>query len=326
MPIALSDEFHPDYAALTASAAVQVRSDYGVLLLAGPDRSAFLQRMTTNDIAALVPGQSAVTILTSDTARNRFAFTVVCRDEDFLLLPGPGEAAALAQELQSKIFFMDKVTVANISAPVKRLRLMGPEADGILAQAGVELTDTPDGGWQRAGELTVIKQFAYDVPGYVLLQPAAGVDDLIRRLQTIGAHVLQRNEAYEARRIELGRPRPGAEIVNAYTPLETGMAWVCAENKGCYTGQEIIARQITYDKVTKYLVTLRSAEPLAPGASVTAGDKNAGAITSAAYSPALNAYLALAVLKRAYAEADAVVLVDGVTAQVIPPAEREAAT
>jgi folate-binding protein YgfZ len=116
-------------------------------------------------------------------------------------------------------------------------------------------------------------------------------------LQAAGARLIS-NETYHARRLELGRPAAGAELVEAYSPLEAGLAWACAENKGCYTGQEIIARQITYDKVTKTLVGLRLASAVAEGSDVTAEGRAVGTITSLAHSPALNAPIALAIIKR----------------------------
>ena len=106
------------------------------------------------------------------------------------------------------------------------------------------------------------------------------------------------DEAYQVRRIELGRPEPGAELTGEYSPLEAGLAWACAENKGCYTGQEIIARQITYDKVTRVLVGLVGDAPLSPGASLSADGRDVGTITSTAYSPLLGAPIALAIVKR----------------------------
>jgi folate-binding protein YgfZ len=317
MNVSQKESLAAEYAALREGAALQVRPEHGVLLLSDADRADFLQRMTTNNIGALTPGNSAVTILTSDVARNLFAFTVVCREEDLLLLSGRDEAAELTRALQGKIFFMDKVKVANISQPVRRLRLMGPGAAEILAKLGVDLGDAPDGAWQRAGELTVVKQFAYGVPGYELLNPASGVDALVERLVEGGATLLTDAAAYEVRRIELGRPAPGAEITQDYNPLEAGMAWVCAENKGCYTGQEIIARQVTYDKVTKTLVGLRSSALLEPGAAVTAEGRVVGKVTSAAYSPALDAPIALAILKRPHNTPGSQVMVNDTQVEVV---------
>ena len=93
-------------------------------------------------------------------------------------------------------------------------------------------------------------------------------------------------------------------------------AWACAENKGCYTGQEIIARQVTYDKVTRMLVGLRSDAPLAVGATLTADRRDVGAVTSVAWSPALAAHLALAIVKRPHNAVGTALLADGVAAVV----------
>ena len=72
--------------------------------------------MTTNDVASLRPGQACVTVLTSPTAKIVHVFTVLARLDDLLLLPAPGETAALLRYLHGQIFFMDKVTVADASA------------------------------------------------------------------------------------------------------------------------------------------------------------------------------------------------------------------
>ncbi len=114
------------------------------------------------------------------------------------------------------------------------------------------------------------------------------------------------------RRVEWGRPGTGAEITDAFSPLEAGLAWACAENKGCYTGQEIIARQITYDKVTKTLVGITADGPVDPGAEVLADGRSVGTVTSAVFSPSLGKHLALAVVKRpANVPGTAVTLGDG---------------
>jgi folate-binding protein YgfZ len=141
-------------------------------------------------------------------------------------------------------------------------------------------------------------QHTYDIPGLELLVPKNEREEVWHALAAAGVVSLEGDAAYTARRIELGRPAPGYELVQAYNPLEAGLAWVCADNKGCYTGQEIIARQLTYDKVTKTLVGLVAEDMLTAGAEVTHDGSVVGTVTSATFSPALGRPFALAIVKR----------------------------
>lgn len=303
--------------ALRAGAAIQLRPTGGVISISDADRSDFLHRMTTNNINALKPGQSAVTVLTSPTARIVFVFTVICRADDLLVLPALGETAAVERYLRGQIFFMDKVKVRNLSADYARLRVMGPQAGAALTALGFDLAAAQDGAWQEQDGVLAVKQLAYDIPGNELITPTAQLSTVVDALTAAGASVLQDETAYHARRVELGRPGPGRELTGDYNPLEAGLAWTCADNKGCYTGQEIIARQITYDKVTKTVVGLRSAQPLAVGAAITVEGREVGTITSAAQSPTLDAPIALAIVKRPHNLPGSPVRVGEVDAEVV---------
>lgn len=281
------------YSALDV-AAVWMPPATGVLRLTDTDRVDFLQRMTTNNIKALHPGESCVTVLTGPTAKIVQVFTVLVDEDSLWLLPAPGETAALERHLRGQIFFMDKVRVSQPERALARLRVVGRQAAAILVQKGFDPLPTSEGNWQRRQELILLKQEMFDLPGYEVIAPVEAVEALLAQL---GAPQLDA-ASYTARRIELGRPAPGAELIGEYNPLEAGLAWACAENKGCYTGQEIIARQLTYDKVTRTLVGLRSAGLLTVGATVLVEGRQVGVVTSAAYSPALQAPVALAILKR----------------------------
>ena len=306
-----------DDTALRNGATLQLRPDAGVLVIADADRADFLHRMTTNNINALRPGQSAVTVLTSPTARIVFVFTVVCRADDLLVLPAPGETAAVERYLRGQIFFMDKVKVRNVSADYARLRLMGDEAGATLAAVGLDLNVAADGAWQARDGLLAVKQMNYDLPGYELILPLAQQQAVLDDLTAAGATLLDDDVAYHALRIELGRPLPGRELTGDYNPLEAGLAWACSDNKGCYTGQEIIARQITYDKVTKTLVGLRSAAALTAGAELTVDGRSVGVVTSAAHSPTLDAPIALAIVKRPHNMPGSSLQIGDVTATVV---------
>ncbi|MEZ4860771.1 MAG: glycine cleavage T C-terminal barrel domain-containing protein [Caldilineaceae bacterium] len=306
------------YTALTQEAALLPRAAGALLVLTGADRSDFLHRMTTNNIARLQPGMAAVTILTSPTARILFTFTVLCREDALWLLPAPEQTTALERHLRGQIFFMDKVKVQNVSATHARLRLMGPQSQTLLTAVGINAQDLADDHWVEHEDVVVLNQQRFDVPGYELILPQEHYDQWVERLTAAGAQLLPDDQAYQHYRIELGRPAVGAELTEAYNPLEAGLAWACAENKGCYTGQEIIARQITYDKVTKHLVGLRSEHGLEPGTEVTVEKRTVGTITSTASSPTLATPIALAIIKRPYHEAGTQLMAAGATVEVVP--------
>jgi folate-binding protein YgfZ len=104
-------------------------------------------------------------------------------------------------------------------------------------------------------------------------------------------------------RSEAGIPTGGQELIDEYTPLEAGLGWTISNNKGCYTGQEVIARQISYEKVTRHLAGLRLERPAQSGENLYSPeeDHQVGKITSAAISPRLGP-LALAILRRPFDE------------------------
>ena len=306
-----------DYLALRAGAAIQQRPNGGVLVITDADRSDFVHRMTTNHINALKPGQSAVTVLTRPTARIVYVFTVICRPDELLLLPALGETAALERYLRGQIFFMDKVKVRNASADYARLRIMGAKAATALTALGINLTDAVNDAWQAQNGVLAVKQMTYDVPGYEVIIPTTQLTAVTDMLTAAGAVVMDGEDAYTARRVEIGRPLSGHELVGDYNPLEAGLGWACADNKGCYTGQEIIARQITYDKVTKTLVGLRSAQMLTVRAEITVDGRAAGVVTSVAFSPALNTPIALGIVKRPYNLPGSPVIVGESAAEVV---------
>ena len=84
---------------------------------------------------------------------------------------------------------------------------------------------------------------------------------------------------------EAGKPGPAAELTSDYTPLEVGYFEAISKSKGCYTGQEIIARQLTYDKVTRQLTGIKLKEYIEPGAVLKVADKSIGTLTSVVHSP-----------------------------------------
>ncbi|MBX3015139.1 MAG: hypothetical protein KF832_26710 [Caldilineaceae bacterium] len=291
------------YTALTEGAAIVERPAAGVLVLTDADRHDFLHRMTTNQINKLAPGTAAVTVLTSSTARILFVFTVLVRQDELWVLPAAEQTETVGRHLRGQIFFMDKVKVANATPARRRCRLVGPQAATMLTAAGFAVSTLADEQWLEQDDVVILRQDRFEVPGFELITSTERYPALLIQLQASGATLLTDPAAYESYRIELGRPIAGHELTEEFNPLEVGLAWTCADNKGCYTGQEIIARQITYDKITKHLVGLQSAGLLPVGAELIADGRAVGTVTSAALSPGGQTPIALAVIKRPYHEA-----------------------
>ena len=193
---------------------------------------------------------------------------------------------------------MDKVKVSDLTPQFAHLRLVGPQALTAVAATGIDMQGAGEGEWRGRDGLLVVAQRQYDLPGFEIVVAQERQEEIVTRLAAVGAMVLEDDAAYQARRIELGRPLPGAELTGEYSPLEAGLAWACAENKGCYTGQEIIARQLTYDKVTRTLVGIAGGDSLTAGTALTAAGREVGTVTSAAYSPLLDSSIVLAIVKR----------------------------
>ncbi len=278
----------------------------GALRLAGADRVDYLQRQTTNDLRPLAgfrsaaSGPSITTVLTNPMARILDVLHLVPEDDALLALTLPGYAEATFTFLRKRIFFNDKVTLVNASQAVFQALLNGPHAPEALARLGLAPAAP---GQFAAGELAgrlvkILGTPGLQGPGFRLVGPSEQAPEFEAALKEGGFERLD-DAAFETLRIESGLPAAFHELVEEYTPLEAGLQDAISHTKGCYTGQEVIARQITYDKITRSLVGVRLDGPAAAGEPVTCEDKPAGTLTSFTQSPHFGP-VALAILKRPY--------------------------
>ena len=303
-----------EYEAARATVALIERAEMGALRLSGATRVDFVQRQTTNDVKALRPGQATITVLTNPQARILDTLTVLARPDDFIILNGPPLRERLVRHLRGLIFFMDQVTVTDLNAETHQLELLGPQAPDCLAAAGgqPDIAALARFQWREislAGHpVAVVRLPGPGADAWRLLTPAAGWTE-VRAALTAAAAPPIGQEAYKRLRAEAGMPAPGIEMTDAVTPLEVGLLAYISQTKGCYTGQEIIARQLTYDKVTRHLRGLLLAQMVAPGAALEVEGRSIGTVSSSVYSPALARPIALAFVKRDYATAGTAVMV-----------------
>jgi folate-binding protein YgfZ len=292
-----------DYQAAVEGAAYRLAPDGGFLEISGEGRVDFIQRQSTNDMALLTPGRTLTTALTDPAARILDVLEIFEKGGETLgAITLPGNGAKTAALLKGKIFFNDKVTVEDKSADFAQIEVHGPEAVEALAALGFAenpaIGETVEGKTGSVSMRAVGRAGLTAETGYLLLVPQAGLEEVVLALKDSGAVELS-HETYEILRVEAALPAAGHELTADYTPLESGLAAAISDSKGCYTGQEVIARQITYDKITKSLVSLTTEERVTPGDEVRAEGKKIGQITSSAVSPKFGP-MALAILKRPY--------------------------
>lgn len=274
----------------------------GYLKISGDDRRAFLQRQTTNNIDLISPERSLVTVLTSPEGRILDVLTVFDQDQTLGVITLPGQGENTFDFLQSRIFFMDKVTLEDASTSFIQINLLGPGASEIIQHWGVD--HVPEGDEIRTINISGIQILVLSQTGlgYRLLIPAEGTQDILSELKIKEVQDLD-FEDYETLRIEAGIPAASHELTDEYTPLETGFQWAVSDDKGCYTGQEVLARQVNFDKITRQLVGLFMSEEANVGDTLYPPDKGqpVGKITSIADSPRFG-LIALAIVKRPFTQ------------------------
>jgi folate-binding protein YgfZ len=298
------------YDAVRESAAVEIRPRGGLLALSGRDAQTFLHGVLTNDVAALAPGQGVYAAYLTPQGRMLSDMQVLRRDGDFLLVVEPHAAAGLASKFDLSIFTED-VRIEDRSATTVSIGVHGPRARAALAAAlpgpaaalaGALAPRTHVTIRASGGEIVVLASTWLGVPGLRVAGPEAEVSEMSRRLANAGIPVLA-PAALEARRIEAGMPVFGVDMTTDTIPLEAGIeARAISTTKGCYVGQEMIVRILhrAHGRVARHLAGLvgHGAALAGVGEPIYADGRDVGRITSTAWSPALAAPIALAMVHR----------------------------
>ena len=291
-------------------AAFVILQQAGYLLLSGQDRLAFLQRQTTNDVRLLSPGKAVLTVLTSPVARILDVLYLLDEGEAIGVVSLPGYGRSTTKFLQNRIFFMDKVSIIDVSEDFSQIDVEGSSGGNLLTQSGI--SNLPQISEVVSSELFNVPLRVLGLKGlrdraYRLIAGNEDEPRLVRGLEEAGFYHLQ-PEIYDVLRVEAGLPGVGHELTDAYIPLEVNLDEAISSNKGCYTGQEIIARQVTYDKVARHLVGLRLEEAVHPGVVIYTEDKRVGEVTSAVVSPRFGP-IALGVIRRPHHQAGTAVVI-----------------
>ncbi len=298
-----------EYIAARESAAVFDLSDRTQIRLTGSARSKFLHSFCSNDINSLKPGDGCEAFITSVKVRvigHVFAFVA----EDEIWLDSVAGCAPVLLEHLNKYAFIEDVELCDESQSLAELLVTGPAAEAVLKAvgldaAGIELWQHTSVLWQDR-DASVRRSSLVAVPNFIL----SGSHDVIRDLwQSLVGHEAKPAgaEAFEAMRIESVFPIPGVDISDDNIAQEVSRTeQAISFTKGCYLGQEPIARLDALGHVNKALRLLRIAKAVdvSPGAILTAKDdeKEIGRVSSAAIVPGQDETVVLAMVRRRFME------------------------
>jgi tRNA-modifying protein YgfZ len=279
--------FGNDAAAIQAarqSVALVDISHWGRLKISGDDRLRYLHNQSTNHIEQLKPGQGCDTVFVTSTARTIDLATVYVIEDALLVLVSPHRRQQLMQWLDRYIFPMDKVELKDVSNEYATFCLIGPDSDAVLQNLSDEMP--VEDAYASHHELAldgmnvrVAVGNGLALPGYTIILPAAKAAKLWQVLTQAGA-IPMGDRVWEQLRIEQGRPACDRELTEDYNPLEAGLWQTISLSKGCYIGQETIARLNTYKGVKQQLWGIHLKSPVEPDTVVMVGDEKVGKLTS----------------------------------------------
>lgn len=304
---------------LRTGAVVADLTGRGSLAVTGPDSAELLHGLVTNDVKALRPGSGGHAALLTPKGKMRADLNVLrLAADEFLLDCEPALAVPLLAILAGYVPF-SRSTLEDRTASTGLVHLEGPAAPDVLAAAGISepgaspfshlVTGIGD------GTVLVVRVSRAGEPGFDLLTRPDASPRLLDLLARHGAQHLP-PEVLEAGRIEAGIARWGAELDETVLPNE---AWLertaISYTKGCYLGQETVARLKTYGHVNRHLVALLLpfGSGAAPGDAVRTGEETVGRVTSAVDSTLRGHRVALAFVRREHEAPGTTLVVDSVS-------------
>lgn len=300
-----------EYWALRGSAGAMDLSFKGRICVAGADHIRFLNGQVTNDAGALRVGEGCYAALVTAKGRMLSDLNIYRLENELLLDFEPGLSGKVIERLE-KYIIADDVQVGDVAEQYGLWSVQGPSAAKVVGELGLS-AEPPKAEFEVAheshadfGEVYLMNRQRFGMGGFDFYVPVSTLETVAERLVKIleeqGGMICGWHAA-EMTRIEAGIPRFGIDMTEANLPSETGLEnRAISYSKGCYIGQEVIARIRTYGKVSKALRGLRLRDDLevlpVNGDSLLQGQKEVGFVTSAVKSPALGGQIALGYVRR----------------------------
>lgn len=307
-PIRFAHPFE-EHRATRAAAGLFDISFLGKFEISGADARDFTHRMVSADVRGVTPGTGTPSYLLTAQGKIAHSFDALATPDGFLLILEGTEVRALMADLE-KFRFQENIQYRDFTNDLGALLLAGPRAAEILGAAagGAALPGpeeykhsfVPVGG---AGVL-VVRDRRAGVDGFVLFVARPAAEIVWNALVAAGAPRGMKHcglTAYDSLRLEAGRPRFGLDYSHELFPQEVGISAAFSLNKGCYPGQETVARIDTYGRVHRRLTCLILDSPNEDlpeaGDRLLLGAEDVGEVKSWAISPTLERPVAFALVR-----------------------------
>ncbi len=302
----MTDRLAEDLRTLEEASGLLDRSERGKLALSGEDRAAFLAGQVTNDVVGLAPGHGLYAALLNHKGKMLGDLRVLATEDELLL-----DCERVA--LQAIFDVLRRASLGHAVELHKRtlqrglLSLVGPGARAVAGAPDLPEEEHAHRAAQLAGR--AVRLVATDV-GVDVLCLAEDTEAVRAALETAGARPVG-GEAAEALRIAGGRPRYGVDLDDTVIPQEAGLnARAVSFTKGCYVGQETVARLFYKGRPNRHLRGLRLSAPAEPGAPLRLGEREVGRLGAVAAHPRLGP-IALALVRREAGPGDELAVGDG---------------
>lgn len=287
--------------------ALHDRSYLGKLAITGIDTLDLLNRITTNDLQYLAVNTTADTVFATPKGRMIDYCRVINTKDEIILVSSFYHVNHLI-EWMNRFIILEDVSLKDVTGTYAWLTLIGPRARQFIGHISQRsLTEKDEAIWlDFGGEMfpaLINNNFKYPAYNFCFPNTIAGpiTDFLLRHLSSFQGMMIG-NTAFQILRVESGMPDGITEITPDYNPHEARLTSAISFTKGCYTGQEVIARLDTYDKVQKYLMIVELSEELSqhPPLEVYIEDENVGHLTSCVFNPATRRSVGLGYFKKMF--------------------------
>ena len=292
--------------------------DSSIIRHSGPDALDLLNRLTTNELLSITEGRARRTVLASDKGRVVDVFLVAhVAENDLLLISDTDKSGNTVSEID-RYTIIDDAELNDLTATHARISLIGPQAAATAESVtGTAVSDDTSVMTDiRGAQISVSSDTSRGIEWLDIICLNETADELAVKLEHAGAVAINA-ATFDLFRISHKIPGPGREYGDHSNPLESDLLSLIAFDKGCYIGQEVIARLDSYDKVQRNLKVLESETPLEAGTKLVSDSTPAGIVTSASpIKTADGVYVALGLVRVAYLEPGTQLEAAGITAKV----------